>query len=101
MKHTSSLSIEASQQPRHFLILLLDLIQRRLNQRQAFRPVRFVHGARLVLHRAEVLDLLAGVLDLGEAQGGGGPFEEMAETGELGEVTAGAIVWSVGGLTKV
>ena len=42
-------------------------------------PVRFLAGA-------EVLDLFARVADFGEAQGGGGALEEVAERGEGGEV---------------
>jgi len=48
--------------------------------------VGFIFGARLVLVRAEVLDLLAAVLDFGQAEGGARALEEVAEGGEFGEV---------------
>jgi hypothetical protein len=41
--------------------------------------VGLVASARLVLVGAKVLDLLARVLDFGEAESGGGAFEEVAE----------------------
>ncbi len=87
-ERTSCLTIEAPQQSRHLLILLLDLIQRRLDERQALRTVGFVNGARLILHGSEMLNLFAAVLDLRESQGCRRPFEEMAEGGELGEITS-------------
>jgi hypothetical protein len=47
-----------------------------------------VLGAGIVLERAVVLDLLARVLDFGEAQRGRGAFEEVAELAECLEVVA-------------
>lgn len=47
-----------------------------------------VLGARVVLERAVVLDLLTRVLDLGEAEGGGRAFEEVAELAQRLEVLA-------------
>jgi len=45
-----------------------------------------VDGARLVLVRAKVLDLLARVFDFGQTERGRGALEEMAQSGQLGEV---------------
>ena len=42
--------------------------------------------AVLVLLGSEVLDLLAGILDFGQAEGSGGAFEEVAEGRELREI---------------
>jgi hypothetical protein len=52
--------------------------------------VGLVGGAGFVLAGAKVLDLLAGILDLGEAEGGGGAFEEVPELGEFEKVFVGA-----------
>lgn len=51
---------------------LTDLLQR-------FGVVGLVARARLVLTRAKVLDFFARVLDLGQAESGGGALEEVAE----------------------
>lgn len=66
-------------------ILPLHPLQRRPDQLE--RLVRAqVLVVVLVPLGAVVLDLLAGELDLGDAEGGGGAFEEVAEGGEFGEV---------------
>jgi hypothetical protein len=45
---------------------------------QTLLLVRLGSVARLVLHGAEVLDLLAGVSDFVEPEGGAGAFEEVS-----------------------
>lgn len=50
---------------------------------QTHRITGFILCTRLVLMRAKVLDLLAVVFDLCEAEGGRTAFEEVAEGGEL------------------
>jgi len=77
------LPIEAPQSHLHLRKLLLGLLDRGLAVLQADVVVQLVFDARCILVRAEVLDLLAAVLDLGKTEGGGGAFEEVAEGGEL------------------
>lgn len=68
-------------------VLLLDGRQRLLDLREALGLVGLVGRAGLVLHLPEVLDLLAAVLDLGEAQRGRGALQEVAERRQLGQVS--------------
>lgn len=76
---SSSAGVES---PQHLLdlgVLLANSNQRILNLLQALVLVRLVGGARLVLHLAVVLNLLAGVLNLCETESGRRALEEVAE----------------------
>jgi hypothetical protein len=77
-----------------FLEYLLDVCKLRLglldNRAQLLLRLllRNVLCARVVLQLAVVLDLLARVFDLGQAERRGGAFEEVAELAKLLEVFA-------------
>lgn len=78
------IAVESPQQHLDLFELLLRLGNGLLAVLQTLVLVGLVVGAGDVLLCAEVLDLLARVLDFGQTEGGGGAFEEVSERGELG-----------------
>lgn len=78
--------VEFPQHLLHVLELLLGLCNRLCQTLEALLVVRLVVCARLILVCAEVLYLLAAVLDLGESERGRRALEEMSELRQLGEV---------------
>lgn len=73
-----SIFVELLQRPLHLVVVLLRLFQRGLYVLQTLVVVQLIVCPRLILVRAEMLDLLATVLDLRETESGGGSFEKVA-----------------------
>ncbi len=84
--HPSWVVVELAQGLLDLLKLLLGLRDRRLAPGQTDVRVRLLEGARLVLVRTKILQLLAAVLELGQAERGRRAFEEVAEGRERAEV---------------
>lgn len=82
----AGIMIETLESLLSLLVFNLDDLQYRLDAAEAFlfRQVGRITG--LVLTSAIVLDLLAGIFDLGEPQGCRGAFEEMAIGAEFLQV---------------
>lgn len=76
------ISLRRKELPQHLLdlgVLLLDGRKRLLDAREALLLVRLVDRAGRILLMSVVLDLLAAVLDLCEAECGGGTFEKVSQ----------------------
>ena len=77
--------IEATQQRLRFVELYFGLFNGPFELIQGVLVIVKVVAARLILARAEMLDLLAAVFEFGQAQGRRGAFKKVAEGGQLGE----------------
>lgn len=84
---------ELLQQALRLVVLLVDVAEGGADVVEALGVVGLVAVAAGVEPLAEVLDLLARLLHLDEAEGGGGALEEVAEAGEFGEVGLDAGGW--------
>lgn len=84
---------ELLQQALRLVVLLVDVAEGGADVVEALCVVGLVAVAAGVEPLAEVLDLLARLLHLDEAEGGGGALEEVAEAGEFGEVGLDAGGW--------
>ena len=78
--------IELLEYPLHLLVVRLNHLDCISYQTQEFPIIIMRRIAALVFPRSKVLDLLARIFNLSQAQRGGRAFQEMAERGERCEV---------------
>lgn len=79
-------AIESLKDIGYFVVVLLNFGQGLLDVGQRSLVIRFLHRARFILARTVVLDLLASVLYLGQAQSGRGTLEEVTKLGEFSQI---------------
>ena len=80
------LAIVSAQELLDLAVCGLDVVQGLLDRLERDLVIRFVDAACLVLAGAEVLDLLAAILDLDQTECGRRTLEEVTKSGEFAKV---------------